>query len=171
VGENASLGPSTSSVAGELAWSPAEAWTARASLQWNPNETAEPWEKRVLQLRYAPSDRRVLNLAYRYNWSQTEAQRYEDTDLSFQYPVTSNFGLVGRWLYSWLYQETMDAYLGIEFGRCCWRLRVVGRHLKTATADGGNTSVMIQLELAGLGALGNSIDNLLEQGIYGYRAY
>jgi LPS-assembly protein len=48
---------------------------------------------------------------------------------------------------------------------------VVGRHLKTATADGGNTSVMIQLELAGLGALGNSIDNLLEQGIYGYRAY
>lgn len=171
VGENASSGPSTSSVAGELAWSPAEAWTARASLQWNPNETAEPWEKRVLQLRYAPSDRRVLNLAYRYNWSQTEAQRYEDTDLSFQYPVTSNFGLVGRWLYSWLYQETMDAYLGIEFGRCCWRLRVVGRHLKTATADGGNTSVMIQLELAGLGALGNSIDNLLEQGIYGYRAY
>jgi LPS-assembly protein len=171
VGENSSSGPSTSSVAGELAWSPAEAWTARASFQWNPNETAEPWEKRVLQLRYAPSDRRVLNLAYRYNWSQTEAQRYEDTDLSFQYPVTSNFGLVGRWLYSWLYQETMDAYLGIEFGRCCWRLRVVGRHLKTATADGGNTSVMIQLELAGLGALGNSIDNLLEQGIYGYRAY
>jgi len=171
VGENTDPGPSTSSIAGELGWSPAENWTARASLQWNPNQTAEPWEKRVFQLRYAPSDRRVLNLAYRYNWSETEAQRYEDTDLSFQYPVTSNFGLVGRWLYSWLYQDTMDAYLGIEFGRCCWRLRVVGRHLKTATAVGGSTSVMIQLELAGLGALGNSIDNLLEQGIYGYHAY
>lgn len=162
--------PNASPVAGELAASPAQAWTARASLQWNPNETEDPWEKRVLELRYAPGDNRVMNLAYRYNLGQTEAQRYEDTDLSFRLPVTSNVGLVGRWLYSLLNDETVDAFAGIEFGRCCWRLRVVGRHLKTSASDSGNTSVMIQLELAGLGALGSSIDNLLEQGIYGYRS-
>ncbi|MGE5153799.1 MAG: LPS-assembly protein LptD, partial [Bdellovibrio bacteriovorus] len=145
-------------------------WSARASLQWNPNETEDPWEKRVLQLRYAPGDNRVINLAYRYNLGQTEAQRYEDTDLSFQFPVTPQVGLVGRWLYSWLNNETVDAFAGIEFGRCCWKLRIVGRHLKTPTQEEGNTSVMVQLELAGLGALGSSIDKLLEQGIYGYRA-
>jgi len=170
-GQNVGEGPSTSSVAGELELSPAEAWTARLSLQWNPNQTEDPWEKRVLQLRYAPARKGVFNLAYRYNLGQTEAQRYEDTDLSFQLPLTSNVGLVGRWLYSWLNQETVDAVAGIEFGRCCWRLRVVGRHLKTPTQQEGSTSVMVQLELAGLGALGSSIDNLLEQGIYGYRAY
>jgi len=169
-GESVSEEPNSSSVAGELALSPAEAWTARASFQWNPHETTDPWEKRVLQLRYAPEKKGVFNLSYRYNLGQTEAQRYEDTDLSFQLPVTSNVGLVGRWLYSWLHQETVDAVAGIEFGRCCWRLRVVGRHLKTPTQETGSTSVMVQLELAGLGALGSSIDNLLEQGIYGYRS-
>lgn len=169
-GENLGEEPSSSSVAGELSASLDQDWIARASLQWNPHETESPWEKRVLQLRYAPGDNRVLNLAYRYNLGQTEAQRYEDTDLSFHYPVTSQVGLVGRWLYSWLHQETVDAFAGIEFGRCCWRLRVVGRHLKTPTQEEGNTSVMVQLELAGLGALGSSIDKLLEQGIYGYRS-
>lgn len=169
LGENLDEEPNTSSVAGELAASLTQDWSARASLQWNPNETEDPWEKRVLQLRYAPGDNRVINLAYRYNLGQTEAQRYEDTDLSFHLPVTSNLGLVGRWLYSLLNDETVDAFAGIEFGRCCWRLRLVGRHLKTSASDDGNTSVMVQLELAGLGALGSSIDTLLEQGIYGYR--
>jgi LPS-assembly protein len=160
----------SSSVAGELAASLDQDWSARATLQWNPHESESPWEKRVLQLRYAPDDKRVMNLAYRYNLGQTEAQRYEDTDLSFHFPVTSQVGLVGRWLYSWLNNETVDAFAGIEFGRCCWKLRVVGRHLKTPTQEEGNTSVMVQLELAGLGALGSSIDKLLEQGIYGYRS-
>ena len=160
----------SSSVAGELAASLHEDWSARASLQWNPHETESPWEKRVLQLRYAPGENRVMNLAYRYNLGQTEAQRYEDTDLSFVFPVTPQVGLVGRWLYSLLNEETVDAFAGIELGRCCWRLRVVGRHLKTPTREDGNTSVMVQLELAGLGALGSSIDKLLEQGIYGYHS-
>lgn len=161
---------STSSVAGELAASLDRDWSARASLQWNPDASDDPWEKRVFQLRYAPGDDRVVNLAYRYNLGRTLAERYEDTDLSFHLPVSSNFGLVGRWLYSWLNEETVDAFAGIEYGRCCWRLRLVGRHIKTSTQLEGNTSIMVQLELAGLGALGSSIDKLLEQGIYGYRS-
>ena len=160
----------TSSVAGELAASLDQDWTARASLQWNPDASENPWEKRVFQLRYAPGKQRILNLAYRYNLGPTEAQRYEDTDLSFRLPVTPQVQLVGRWLYSLLNAETVDAFAGIEFGRCCWRLRVLGRHLKTSASDTGNTSIMLQLELAGLGALGNTIDKLLEQGIYGYRS-
>lgn len=160
----------SSSVAGELAASLDEDWSAQATVQWNPHETESPWEKRVLNLRYAPGENRVVNLSYRYNLGKTEDQRYEDTDLSFHFPVTSQVGLVGRWLYSLLNDETVDAFLGIELGRCCWRLRVVGRHLKTPTREEGNTSVMVQLELAGLGALGSSIDKLLEQGIYGYRS-
>lgn len=160
----------TSSVAGELAASLDRDWSARASLQWNPDTSRDPWEKRVLQLRYAPGDDRVVNLAYRYNLGRSLMERYEDTDLSFHLPLGGNLGLVGRWLYSWLNEETVDAFAGIEYGRCCWRLRLVGRHIKTPTQQEGNTSIMIQLELAGLGALGSSIDKLLEQGIYGYRS-
>ncbi len=159
---------STSAVAGELSTSPTPGLTARASFQWDPNVSTDQWEQRVLSLRYAPGDDRVLNLAYRYSLGQTEPERYENTDVSFRLPLTRQVGLVGRWLYSLLDSDTVDAYAGIEFGRCCWRLRVLGRQLKTGTDGDGNASIMLQLELAGLGAVGNQIDKLLEQGIDGY---
>lgn len=168
-GETLNEEPS-SSVAGEFAANLNQDWSARASLQWNPHTEEDPWEKRVLQLRYAPGEQRILNLAYRYNLGDTDSEGYENTDLSFRFPMTRNVGVVGRWLYSVLNSETVDAFAGIEFGRCCWRLRLVGRHIKTSASETGSTSVMVQLELAGLGALGNSIDQLLEQGIYGYRS-
>ncbi len=160
----------TSSVAGELATNPTAGFIARASFQWDPNLAEDQWEKRVLQLRYAPGDDRVVNLAYRYNLGQTESERYENTDLSFRLPLTRQVGLVGRWLYSLLDNDTVDAFAGIEFGRCCWRLRILGRRLKTSADSVGNTSIMLQLELAGLGSLGNKIDKLLERGIYGYES-
>ncbi|WP_295581043.1 LPS-assembly protein LptD [uncultured Lamprocystis sp.] len=158
----------TSSVAGELSTNPAPGWNARASFQWDPNLSSNQWEKRVVQFRYAPGDDRVFNFAYRYNLGQTEPERYENTDLSFRLPLTPQISLVGRWLYSLLDSDTVDAFAGIEFGRCCWRLRILARHLKTTAESEGNTSVMLQLELAGLGSLGNKIDKLLEHGIYGY---
>ena len=162
---------STSSVAGELAAAITPRLGARASVQWNPHLEENPWEKRVLSLRYLHEDGRLLNFAYRYNQGASEATNYEDTDLAFRLPVTRRIQLVGRWLYSMLNSETVEAFAGIEFGRCCWRMRVLGRHLKTSDSDNGTTSVMLQLELAGLGAFGNSIDKLLEEDIYGYRSF
>lgn len=156
-----------SSVAGEFAARISDDWSARASLQWNPNDTEAPWEKRVLQLRYAPTEGSRLNLAYRFNYGDQPDLRYEDTDVSLQVPIGSQVKLVGRWLYSMLNEETVEAFAGIEFGRCCWRLRVLGQHLQTGN-DSGNTSLMLQVELAGLGSFGNQIDTLLERGIYGY---
>jgi len=167
IGETADQ-ESRSSIAGELSTNPVEGWVARASFQWDPNLTQNQWEQRVLQLRYAPGDDRLLNLSYRYSLGATEPERYENTDLSFRLPITPRVGLVGRWLYSLLQADTVEAFAGIEFGRCCWRVRVLGRHLKTSTDSAGNTSVMLQVELAGLGAFGDKIDKLLEQRIYGY---
>ncbi|NKN32879.1 LPS-assembly protein LptD [Marichromatium bheemlicum] len=159
----------SSSVAGEFAARLSHDWSARASVQWNPNETEDAWEKRVLQLRYAPEPNRLVNLSYRYNLgNQSGSERYEDADLSFQLPLGDHTRLVGRWLYSMLNDETVEAFAGIEYGRCCWRLRLLGQHLKTSYERDGSTSVMLQLELAGLGSFGNPIDKLLERGIYGY---
>ncbi|WP_242445510.1 hypothetical protein [Chromatium okenii] len=76
---------------------------------------------------------------------------------------------MGRWLYSLLNDETVEAFAGVEIGRCCWRLRLLGQHLKRSADQPGSTSVMLQLELAGLGSFGNRIDQLLERGIYGYQ--
>jgi len=45
---------------------------------------------------------------------------------------------------------------------------VLGRHFKNRPASPGSNSVMVQLELAGLGAIGSSVDTFLEDEIYGY---
>jgi LPS-assembly protein len=161
---------STSAVAGEIATNPLKGLTARASFQWDPNVPQDQWERRVVQVSYAPRDDRVVNFAYRYNLGQTVAERYENTDFSFRMPLTSQVGVVGRWLYSLLDSDTVEAYAGIELGRCCWKLRILGRQLKTSTSSDGNTSIMLQLELTGLGAVGNQIDKLLERGIEGYES-
>jgi LPS-assembly protein len=157
-----------SSVAGELAARLGRDWSARASVQWNPNDPEAAWEKRVLQLQYTPKDGQILNLAYRFNDGQQSSLRYEDTDLSLQLPIAGEVKLVGRWLYSMLNGETVEAFAGIEFGRCCWRFRLLGQRLQTGE-DSATTSVLFQIELAGLGSLGNQIDKLLERDIYGYQ--
>lgn len=158
----------TSSVAGELAARFLTNWSGRASFQYNPNTDADPWEKRVLQVHYQTPDARLLNLAYRYNLGTSASDRYEDTDLTFRLPIGRRVELVGRWLYSLLYEETMDAFAGIEFGQCCWRMRLLARNYKNGPDSNGTTSVMLQVELAGLGKFGQSIDKFLESGIYGY---
>ncbi|NCA69901.1 MAG: LPS-assembly protein LptD [Sphingobacteriia bacterium] len=157
-----------SAVAGELAARLGQDWSARLSAQWNPNDAEESWEKRVIQLRYTPDPATVLNLSYRFNFAEQPALRYEDTDLSFALPLGSRVKLVGRWLYSVANAQTTEAFAGIELGRCCWKLRVLGQHLQLRE-DQSNTSIMLQIELAGLGSFGSQIENLLERGIYGYQ--
>ncbi|WP_338115605.1 LPS-assembly protein LptD [Thiococcus pfennigii] len=160
----------SSAIAGELAARLTRSLSARASFQWDPDPSAEAahWERRALQLRYRAADDRLINAGYLYNVGTSEETRYEDTDLSFRWPLGTEVDLVGRWLYSLLYEETMESIAGIEYGRCCWRLRLVGRHYKNSPESDGNTSVMVQLELAGLGSFGNTIDSLLARSIHGY---
>jgi LPS-assembly protein len=158
----------TSAVAGELTARFLANWSGRASFQYDPTVDADPWEKRVLQVHYETPTARLLNLAYRYNLGTSDEDRYEDTDVTFRLPIGRRVELVGRWLYSLLYEETMDAFAGIEFGQCCWRMRLLARNYKNGPDSNGTTSVLLQVELAGLGKFGQSIDKFLESGIYGY---
>ena len=154
---------------GELAANLFEHWYGRASFEWDPNLDDEQLQRRTLQLEYRDPNARLLTLAYRADDSVAEANRYENTDLSFRLPVGQHVEVVGRWLSSLLHDETMDAFAGVEFGKCCWRVRLLGRHLKRSTEDAASTSVMLQVELAGLGAIGNPIGKFLEEEIYGYQ--
>jgi LPS-assembly protein len=161
---------SSSALAGELAARLTESWSGRASFQWDPNKSQDQSEKRVLELHYQTEDDHLVNLAYRFDLGSSEATRYEDSDVAVRWPLASNFEVVGRWYYSLLHSETMEAFAGMEYGKCCWRLRVLGRHFKNSPGSSGTNSIMVQFELAGLGSLGHNIDSFLERGIYGYHA-
>ncbi|MCG6863758.1 MAG: LPS assembly protein LptD [Chromatiaceae bacterium] len=161
---------SSSPISGMLSARLLQNWTGRASVEYDPNQETDRSLKRTLELHYQARDNRLLNLTYRFDLGTGEETRYEDTDLSFRLPVNQQIQLVGRWNYSLLNSQTVEAFAGLEYGQCCWRLRLVGRHLQNKPDSAGSTSVMVQVELAGLGSIGQHVDKLFERGIYGYHA-
>ncbi len=161
----------TSPYTGELTAQLLEHWSGRASFQWDPDTAEDTLPRRTLRLVYQDPEQRMLNLAYRTDLTPAEQNRYEDADVSFRLPFGARAEMVGRWLYSVRHGETMDAFAGIELGQCCWRIRVLGRHFKRRPQDAASTSVMLQVELAGLGAIGDPIGAFLEREIYGYTPY
>lgn len=161
----------TSPYAGELAAQLLDHWTGRASFEWDPNAT-DRWGRRTLQLQYrSDDDRRLFNAGYRFERGTSDFDRYEDTDLSFRLAVGRHTELVGRWLYSLLNDETSEFFAGIEFGQCCWKVRVLGRHYRNRPDAAANNSIMLQFELAGLAAIGSPVRSFLEQEIHDYQAF
>jgi len=159
-----------SPIAGELSARLFDRWRGRASIEWDPGEESDQWGRRTLQLQYLePDAERLVNLAYRYDRGTSIENRFETTDLSFRMPISKEVNVVGRWLYSLETEETNDAFAGIEFGQCCWKIRVLGRHFKNSADSTASTSVMLQVELAGLGAFGSSVDRFLQREVYGYQ--
>ncbi|WP_020564332.1 LPS-assembly protein LptD [Methylosarcina fibrata] len=102
------------------------------------------------------------------------------SDVSFRWPIINNWFAVGRWQYSWLYNQTQETFLGLEKENCCWRFRVIGRRYVNnvnvtnfSAANSPNassqTGIFFQVELKGLTGIGEKLDKFFEQSIYGYQ--
>ena len=77
--------------------------------------------------------------------------------------------MVGRWNYSHLQQQPLEALAGLEYQSCCWALRLASRrYLSDSTGDYQN-AVYLQLELKNLTSIGDPIEKMLENGILGYQ--
>ena len=144
--------------------------TGRTTLRWDPqpDDEEDALEKLIVELRYQSPEKHLLNLAYRYDVGETEATRYRDLDLSASWPINPQLKLVGRWYYSLYNEKVNETFAGVSYGKCCWKVNVLGRHINNQPGTDGETSVMLQLELAGLAKFGDKIDQFLERGIYGY---
>lgn len=155
---------------GELAARLLPDLTGRTTLRWDPSpdEEEDALEKLIVELRYQTPQKHLLNLAYRYDVGETEATRYRDLDFSARWPINPNLQLVGRWYYSLYNEQINETFAGISYGQCCWRIHLLGRHINNQPGTDGETSVMLQVELAGLAKFGDKIDQYLERGIYGY---
>jgi LPS-assembly protein len=162
----------SSTLASEVAARLSSNWSARGSLFWNPHDGGVT-EKGAAELHYQRPGNRIFNLGYRYNRGQENSitdTRISDTDVSLRWPLGSSMHFIGRWKYSLFYDKTMDSFAGFEYDRCCWALRALARRYVSDVDRGSNTSFMVQLELKGLAAVGNRIDDFLEKGILGYHA-
>ncbi|MFZ6768741.1 LPS-assembly protein LptD [Undibacterium sp. Di26W] len=116
-------------------------------------------------IRWQPSPKKVLNLAYRY-----QRNSLEQVDLSAQWPMADRWYMVGRSNYSIMDKRMVDGLLGFEYKADCWSLRFLAQRFATNSVN--NTSgFSIQLELNGLARLGfggNPID-ALRKNISGYQ--
>jgi len=120
-------------------------------------------------IHYHTPDRRLVNLTYRLNRSdQDDDTDFEDTDMSFLWPVNPRLEMVGRWLYSLDHDRTMEAFAGLQYGECCWKVRALVRNFVNSPEEESNLTFMLQLELASLGTFGSDVAEFLERGVYGY---
>jgi len=141
-----------------------------ADYQWDVE--ADDTARGALQVRYKPSSRRIFNIGYRY---RNATQEQLDVSMLWPLPFTSRWHFVGRWTQSLLDEQTIESFSGLEYESCCWKVHVVAHRfisqdLANQTGlDPYERSLFVQLELKGMGKLGKTVDELLENGILDYQ--
>ena len=136
-------------------------WTVSAGYQWDPKFRRE--DLMSLRSRYLIGDEGIVNFAYR-----RRADLIEQADLSFLYPVSPAWSLVGRYYYSFTDHRLLEAVAGVQWDSCCLAARVVGRRYVRNRQGELNNAIMFELELKGLGSAGPDTEDRLRRAILGY---
>ena len=151
----------------EMAANLGNGWSARTTIQYDPNNST--MEKASYSLRYRPLGTGIVaNASYRKRRAHTNI---EQTDLSFRVPVTSTLSVLGRWNYSLETNQTLELVGGLEFESCCWGARFVGRRFIRNTQGDFDTGFFVQVEFKGLAGYGRSTTSFLRKSIPGYESY
>lgn len=156
-----------SDLIGEVATNLGDGWSARAILQYDPNNSTT--ERSSYSVRYRPEGTGIVaNASYRRRRAITDV---EQADMSFRVPVTNSLSLLGRWNYSLAENRTLELVGGVEFESCCWGARIVGRRFIRNTIGEFDTGVFLQFELKGLAGYGRGTAAFLRKSIPGYESY
>ncbi len=145
--------------------------TLGAEIYWDINDRLT--RKMALTAQYNPEGSKVVNLAYRVRRAETGQIRrtptdIEQSDVSFSWPLTDRLNAVGRWNYAVSEGRTLDLFFGMEYEGCCFAIKAVGRRFLSNLEGDFNTGFFLQLELKGLGSIGQRTVDLLNQAIPGY---
>ncbi len=136
-------------------------WTVSASYQWDPKFRRE--DLASLRTRYLIGNEGVVNFGYRHR-----RDLLEQVDLSFLYPLSPTWSVVGRYYYSLFDRKLLEGIAGVQWDSCCMAVRVVGRrYVRNRDGDLNNT-LMVEVELKGLGSAGRDARGVLRRGILGY---
>ncbi|NUS38112.1 MAG: LPS assembly protein LptD [Lysobacter sp.] len=143
-------------------------WTIGGSYQWDPKFRRQ--DLASLHTRYLMGDDGVINFGYRYR-----RNLLEQVDLSFLYPITPAWSLVGRYYYS-LYSDPtrnlhpglLEGIAGVQWDSCCVAMRLVGRRYIHNREGQLDNAIEFQFELKGLGSAGPDTESRLRHAILGY---
>lgn len=134
-------------------------------------------------VRWSPKRLATVSLSYRYERDpniytdpyniqdkETVLQSRENISLTAQWPFSQRWYGVGRFDYSIAEKRNTQSILGVEYrGDGGWAARVVMQRYAVSSKK-ANTALFMQLELTGLGSLGNDPMSLLSDRITGYQS-
>ena len=136
--------------------------TVNSDARWEPR--INKFDKGAIRLQYAPHERQIINLSYRYR-----LETLGQTDISFLWPLSQQWHVLGRWNRSLRNNQDLETLAGFEYDNCCWKLQLLHRRYVNDINSTANKTWFIQLTLKGLTSLGNKVLPVLEHGILGYR--
>ncbi|MGI3129468.1 LPS-assembly protein LptD [Halopseudomonas pachastrellae] len=177
---------SSSAYAAELMYQVSDAWRVNGDIIWDPDDSSS--DAGSVFAHYQPEPRKVLNMGYRYRnnvntynaltgtFERDPDSRIDQSDMSFMWPLNPQWSLIGRWQHDFAEDRTLEAFGGLEYDSCCWKLRVINRYwvdyneFESVATDEANRGIFLQVVLKGLGSVsGNEVHSLLDDGIPGYR--
>lgn len=136
-----------SDLVAEANWSVAKATALRAGLQWDP-------KKNDLSMGYAGvqyKGQAGLQSALVYRFRE---DLLDQMDARFRYPINERLNLIGRSVYSFQDDTSLELLAGIEYESCCWAVRLTAREYIRDREATKQTAVFFELHLKGLGSLG-----------------
>jgi len=178
-----------SPIVAELATTIIPDWEAVGTIHWDPEDSRT--EKLSARVSYNDGEGRILNLSYRMRRDPRDDIRtttivnnfvnilsVEQTDISFRWPVTRQWSVVGRWNYALPESKTLEILGGVQYDSCCWAFRAVARRFINATTiatndrigadDEFSTGFFLQFEMKGLTGVGRGAGEFLERSIRGF---
>jgi LPS-assembly protein len=105
----------------------------------------------------------VINVGYRFR-----RDLIEQVDASVAWPISRRWNIYAGAVYSLRDENLIEEFAGLEYGSCCWRLRLVQRRYVSSRTGERDNSIALQLELSGLSSVGVPADAFLEDAIRGY---
>jgi LPS-assembly protein len=145
-------------------------WNLDSLYQYSAT-THSPTQYNV-SLRYQPDNGKVVAMTYRFYRDNGVdengiVENQHEIDFGVQWPITRQVYGLARADYSLQDRQLMQQLLGVEYNEGCWVLRLVGeRYITNLTQT--KTTFYLQLELKGLGSVGNSPLDELRLSIPGY---
>ncbi len=161
----------------ELDWQITDSLSVSQFIEWQ--QDAKHTNQAYTRIKFEPQANHIVNLTHRYR--DIGSNQVEESDLSFAWPINSQWRIVGRWYNDNFRDQVVESMAGLEYESCCWAMRIVAQeYLNTQLDSNGlpliesddkyTSGVYFQFIFKGLGSAGkSSLGRILEDGIRGYR--
>ncbi len=169
----------SSAVAGQLVLQPAPNLWASSNLLWDQSNNR--FEQANASIHHVIDNGAIFNVGYRYHQPDTTvstlANGLRQADVSAAIPLNQRWRLLARLNYDLDLHTPLEDLVGFEYEDCCWFVRFA--YQRAALANALNVlgepilerdeTFMIEFQLKGLGGLGQKMNSLLQESIWGYR--